>query len=156
VPSDGKDHIRLKGHELGCQIWKSIQPTFRISVFDCNVSSFNIAQLAQTATDRRHLRVTLRITVEKCTEPPWAFRLRQAQRRPCCRTTDQRNELAPLHVVLPPPHRNQNNILYFLGATLVSGGESHSAGSTLDVCSGSKAAVRDGLRHVRFGSFSDI
>src|SRR6476660_5592526 len=45
VSSDGEDHVRMKGHELGCQIWKSIQPTFRVSVFDCNVSAFNIAQL---------------------------------------------------------------------------------------------------------------
>jgi hypothetical protein len=110
VAADCQHHIRLEDYQFGCQNRKPVDPTFRITRFDRDISSLNVAQLTETLSDRWHLWIALRIAVKKDAEPRHGLRLCARCERPTgCRTSNNFDEIAPSHRLARTGHLSFSN-----------------------------------------------
>src|SRR5262249_52878110 len=51
VAADCQHHIGLEDYQFGCQNWKPVDPSFRITRFDRDISSLDVTQVAETPSD---------------------------------------------------------------------------------------------------------
>jgi hypothetical protein len=98
------DNVHSTAHKIGCKFWQPIVMTARKAVFDCNIASFDVAGFSQTFVEcGDEICELLRGNGRQKPDHRHCRLLRARRERPRRRATEQRYELAALHVGPSPP-----------------------------------------------------
>src|SRR4029077_11061390 len=96
----GTNHRDLSAHELACERRQSIHLTFRPAVFDADIAVLDVTGLTQAKAERGNDRSECHTRSAAETPDYSKLRLLRARReRPCCRTAEEGDELAPNHSI---------------------------------------------------------